>query len=133
VQPEAIRQRAMEAARQQRSDCTDRASRTDRPHQHEREMVPMPADPIHPDQLAGHQRFRADLAAYLDSLPVGELAEPLILSNDARFGVIGCRPRHGRAAQGRAWYGMAGCGVAADTPAAPEGFPAGAAGASGYG
>jgi hypothetical protein len=35
----------------------------------------MPADPIHPDQLDGEQRFRADLAAYLDSLPVGELAE----------------------------------------------------------
>jgi hypothetical protein len=37
----------------------------------------MPADPIHPDQLAGDQRFRADLIAYLDSLPVGELAELL--------------------------------------------------------
>jgi hypothetical protein len=37
----------------------------------------MPADPIHPDQLAGEQRFRADLLAYLDSLPVGELAELL--------------------------------------------------------
>jgi hypothetical protein len=35
----------------------------------------MPADPIHPDQLAGEQRFRADLAAYLDTLHVGELAE----------------------------------------------------------
>jgi hypothetical protein len=34
----------------------------------------MPADPIHPDQLDGEQRFRADLAAYLDSLPIGELA-----------------------------------------------------------
>ena len=27
-------------------------------------------EPIHPDQLAGEQRFRADLVAYLDSLPV---------------------------------------------------------------
>jgi hypothetical protein len=35
----------------------------------------MPADPIHPDQLHGDQRFRADLVAYLDSLPVKELAE----------------------------------------------------------
>jgi hypothetical protein len=34
----------------------------------------MPVDPIHPDQLDGEQRFRADLVAYLDSLPVGELA-----------------------------------------------------------
>jgi hypothetical protein len=37
----------------------------------------MPADPVHPDQLDGQQRFRADLVAYLDSLPVGELAELL--------------------------------------------------------
>jgi hypothetical protein len=37
----------------------------------------MPADPIHPAQLGGEQRFRADLVAYLDSLPVGELAELL--------------------------------------------------------
>jgi hypothetical protein len=37
----------------------------------------MPADPIYPDQLGGQQRFRADLVAYLDSLPVGELAELL--------------------------------------------------------
>jgi hypothetical protein len=29
----------------------------------------MPADPIHPDQLHGEQRFRADLVTYLDSLP----------------------------------------------------------------
>jgi hypothetical protein len=29
----------------------------------------MPADPIHPDQLDGEQRLRADLAAYLDNLP----------------------------------------------------------------
>jgi hypothetical protein len=35
----------------------------------------MPADPIHPDQLDGQARFRADPLAYLDSLPVGELAE----------------------------------------------------------
>jgi hypothetical protein len=34
----------------------------------------MPADPIHPNQLHGEARFRADLVAYLDSLPVGELA-----------------------------------------------------------
>jgi hypothetical protein len=39
--------------------------------------LPMPADPIHPDQLGGQQRFRADLAAYLDSLPVPKLAERL--------------------------------------------------------
>jgi hypothetical protein len=39
--------------------------------------LPMPADPIHPDQLDGEQRFRADLVAYLDSLPIGELAELL--------------------------------------------------------
>ena len=37
----------------------------------------MPADPIHPDQLHGEQRFRADLVTYLDSLPVHELAELL--------------------------------------------------------
>jgi hypothetical protein len=37
----------------------------------------MPADPIHPDQLHGQQRFRADLVAYLDSLLLGELAELL--------------------------------------------------------
>ena len=37
----------------------------------------MPADPIHPDQVDGGQRFRADLVAYLDSLSVGELAELL--------------------------------------------------------
>ena len=37
----------------------------------------MPADPIHPDQLDGEQRFHADLVAYLDSLPVGKLAELL--------------------------------------------------------
>jgi hypothetical protein len=37
----------------------------------------MPADPIHPDQLDGDQQFRADLVAYLDSLPIGELAELL--------------------------------------------------------
>jgi hypothetical protein len=37
----------------------------------------MPADPIHPDQLHGPARFRVDLVAYLDSLPIGELAELL--------------------------------------------------------
>jgi hypothetical protein len=37
----------------------------------------MPDDPIHPDQLDGQARFRADLAAYLDSLLVGELADLL--------------------------------------------------------
>jgi hypothetical protein len=37
----------------------------------------MLADPVHPDQLDGEARFRADLVAYLDSLPVGELAELL--------------------------------------------------------
>jgi hypothetical protein len=37
----------------------------------------MPNDPIYPDHLGGEQRFRADLAAYLDSLPVSELAELL--------------------------------------------------------
>jgi hypothetical protein len=37
----------------------------------------MPADPIHPDQLGGAARFRADLAAYLDSLPVDQLADLL--------------------------------------------------------
>jgi hypothetical protein len=39
--------------------------------------LPTPADPIHPDQLHGDQRFRVDLLAYLDSLPIGELAELL--------------------------------------------------------
>jgi hypothetical protein len=34
----------------------------------------MPADPTRPEHLSGEQRFRADLLAYLDSLPVGELA-----------------------------------------------------------
>jgi hypothetical protein len=37
----------------------------------------MPADPIHPDQLGSEARFRADLVSYLDSLPIGELAELL--------------------------------------------------------
>jgi hypothetical protein len=37
----------------------------------------MPAALIRPDQLAGEQWFRADLVAYLDSLPVNELAELL--------------------------------------------------------
>jgi hypothetical protein len=35
----------------------------------------MPADSIHPDQPCGGQRFRADLAGYLDSLLVHELGE----------------------------------------------------------
>jgi hypothetical protein len=53
----------------------------------------MPADPIHPGQLAGQQRFRADLVAYLDSLPVGELAEllgelPGIRQEPLRLGVL---------------------------------------------
>jgi hypothetical protein len=34
----------------------------------------MLADPTNPDQLGGEARFRTDLAAYLDSLLVGELA-----------------------------------------------------------
>jgi hypothetical protein len=37
----------------------------------------MSDDPIHLDQLDGEQRFRADLLAYLDSLPVNELVELL--------------------------------------------------------
>jgi hypothetical protein len=37
----------------------------------------MPADPVHPDQLDGQARFRADLVAYLERLPIGELAELL--------------------------------------------------------
>jgi hypothetical protein len=37
----------------------------------------MPADPIHLDQLDGEQRFHADLVVYMDSLPVGKLAELL--------------------------------------------------------
>jgi hypothetical protein len=37
----------------------------------------MPDDPIHPEQLGGEARFRADLVAYLDSLPVHELADLL--------------------------------------------------------
>jgi hypothetical protein len=37
----------------------------------------MPDDPTRPDQPDGHQRFRADLLAYLDSLPVHELGDPL--------------------------------------------------------
>ena len=36
--------------------------------------LPMPAEPIHPDQLAGEMLFRADLTACLDSLPIGDLA-----------------------------------------------------------
>jgi hypothetical protein len=34
----------------------------------------MPDSPTHPEYLSGEQRFRADLVAYLDSLPVGDLA-----------------------------------------------------------
>jgi hypothetical protein len=81
----AIARRAQRAHRrhldrQQRGDRhrigrVDRTSRTHQPE--ERGWLPMPADPIHPDQLAGEQRFRADLLAYLDSLPVHELAELL--------------------------------------------------------
>jgi hypothetical protein len=37
----------------------------------------MPADPIHPNQLHGPARFHADLVAYLDSLPINDLAELL--------------------------------------------------------
>ena len=37
----------------------------------------MPDDPTRPDQPDGQQRFRADLLAYLDSLPVHELGELL--------------------------------------------------------
>jgi hypothetical protein len=33
----------------------------------------MPADSIRPDAIGGEARFRADLAAYLDSLPAHEL------------------------------------------------------------
>jgi hypothetical protein len=67
-------QRSSRAERRQ----ADRTSRTDRPHQpQEGGWLPMPDDPIHPDQLDGQARLRADLAAYLDSLPVGELAELL--------------------------------------------------------
>jgi len=37
----------------------------------------MPDDPTRPDQPDSQQRFRADLLAYLDSLPVHELGELL--------------------------------------------------------
>jgi hypothetical protein len=37
-------------------------------------LLSMPADPTRPEPRSGQQRFRADLVAYLDSLPVGELA-----------------------------------------------------------
>jgi hypothetical protein len=37
----------------------------------------MPDDPTHADQPDDQARFRGDLAAYLDSLPVLELAELL--------------------------------------------------------
>jgi hypothetical protein len=36
----------------------------------------MPLDPTHPEQLGDAARFRADLVAYLDSLPVSELLKP---------------------------------------------------------
>ena len=48
----------------------------------------MPAEPIHPDQLAGEQRFHADLVAYLNSLPVGGLAE-LLKTLDGSVGSSG--------------------------------------------
>jgi hypothetical protein len=74
--PEAVRQRTLAAASSSGSRApsvpTDPTSSPRRGR-----WLPMPADPIHPDQLDGEQRFRADLAAYLDSLPVGELAELL--------------------------------------------------------
>jgi hypothetical protein len=68
-----------QADRQQRGDRhrAGRADRTDRSHQPERGWLPMTADPIHPDQLGGAARFRADLVAYLDSLPVDQLADLL--------------------------------------------------------
>ncbi|MDF2741418.1 MAG: hypothetical protein K0S88_2788 [Actinomycetia bacterium] len=37
----------------------------------------MPDDPTRPDAIAGEAWFRADLAAYLDSLPVHQLGELL--------------------------------------------------------
>jgi WhiB family redox-sensing transcriptional regulator len=57
----------------------DRASRTDRPTSSPGRggWLPMSADSIHPDQLGGEARFRADLLAYLDGLPVHELADLL--------------------------------------------------------
>jgi hypothetical protein len=68
-----------QADRQQRGDRHrgGRPELPDRRPQQERRWLLMPADPIHPEQLAGNARFRADLAAYLDSLPVNELAELL--------------------------------------------------------
>jgi hypothetical protein len=61
----------------------------------------MTADPIHPDQLHGQARFRADLVAYLDSLSVGELAELLgELPRSSRWG-WGAHVRAERAATRR--------------------------------
>jgi len=57
----------------------------------------MPADPIHPDQLDGEQRFRADLVAYLDSLPIGELAELLGGATSQPPGTAGAGCAHDRA------------------------------------
>jgi len=37
----------------------------------------MPTEPTHPDQLGGEARFRADLVAYLHSLPVHKLVDLL--------------------------------------------------------
>jgi hypothetical protein len=37
----------------------------------------MPDDPTRPDAIAGEAQFRADLLAYLDSLPAHELADLL--------------------------------------------------------
>jgi hypothetical protein len=46
----------------------------------------MPADPIYPDQLHGPERFRADLVAYLDSLPIGEPGEVAVGEPVAQVG-----------------------------------------------
>jgi hypothetical protein len=66
------------ADRQQRGERRQ-ADRTSRPTDSPRGgWLLMPDnDPSHPDQLDGDQRCRADLVAYLDSLPIGELAELL--------------------------------------------------------
>jgi hypothetical protein len=37
----------------------------------------MPDEPIHPEQLQGERRLRADLVAYLDSLLIDQLRELL--------------------------------------------------------
>jgi hypothetical protein len=71
--PERAQRLAEERAGRTDRRQADRTSRTSRPRQpRDRGMVPMPADPIQPDQLHGDQQFRADLVAYLDSLPVTE-------------------------------------------------------------